>query len=74
MLDAPGIMYRLFSRKGRLAQPQHRQASSFPRDPERATVRSLDGRDLPLQVDGDYIGACPEAVYEAAPGSLLVIA
>ena len=71
MLDAPGILYRLFSRKGRLAQ--HRQASSFPRI-QRATVRSLDGRGLPLEVDGDYIGHTPEAVYEAAPDSLLVIA
>jgi diacylglycerol kinase family enzyme len=71
MLDAPGILYRLFSRKGRLAQ--HRQASSFPRI-KRATVRSLDGRGLPLEVDGDYIGHTPEAVYEAAPDSLLVIA
>ena len=40
VMDAPGIMYRLFSRTGRLAQ--HRQASSFPRI-QRATVRSLDG-------------------------------
>jgi diacylglycerol kinase family enzyme len=71
MLDAPGILYRLFSRTGRLAQ--HRQASSFSRI-RHATVRSLDGRDLPIEVDGDYIGAWPEAVYEAAPDSLLVIA
>ncbi len=71
LLDAPGILYRLFSSKGCLAH--HRQASSFPRIGN-ATVRSLDGRDLPLEVDGDYIGACPEAVYEAAPDSLLVIA
>ena len=71
VLDAPGILYRLFSAKGCLAQ--HRQASSFSRI-HRATVRSLDGSDLPLEVDGDYIGSCPEAVYEAAPDSLLVIA
>ena len=50
------------------ARPRASRASSS------ATVRSLDGRDLPLEVDGDYIGACPEAVYEAAPDSLLVIA
>ena len=71
MLDAPGILYRLFSRNGRLAQ--HRQAASFPRI-QHAMVRSLDGRGLPLEVDGDYIGHTPEAVYEAAPDSLLVIA
>jgi diacylglycerol kinase family enzyme len=71
MLDAPGILYRLFSREGRLAR--HRQASSFARI-QHATVRALDGGALPLEVDGDYIGDSPEAVYESAPGSLLVIA
>jgi diacylglycerol kinase family enzyme len=71
LLDAPGILYRLFSREGRLAH--HRQAASFPRI-QRATVRSLVGSGLPLEVDGDYIGHVPEALYEAAPGSLLVIA
>jgi diacylglycerol kinase family enzyme len=70
-LDAPGILYRLFSPSGRLAQ--HRQAASFPRI-TRAAVRSIGGRRLPLEVDGDYIGHVPEAVYEAAPDSLLVIA
>ncbi len=70
-LDTPGILYRLFARTGRLAH--HRQASSFPRI-QHATIRSLDGRALPLEVDGDYIGESPEAVYDAAPGSLLVIA
>ena len=71
LADAPGILYRLFSRNGRLAQ--HRQAASFPRI-QRATIRSLDGGGLPLEVDGDYIGHTPEAVYEAAPDSLLVVA
>ncbi len=71
ILDAPGIMYRLFARGGLLAE--HRQAASFPRI-QHATVRSLTDRALPLEVDGDYIGDSREALYEAAPGSLLVIA
>jgi hypothetical protein len=71
ILDAPGIMYRLFGRRRRLAE--HRQAARFPRV-QRATVRSLNDRPLPLEVDGDYIGDSREAVYEAAPGSLLLIA
>ena len=71
LLDAPGILYRLFSRRGRLAH--HRQAVSFPRI-ERAVVRALDGGTLPLEVDGDYIGDSPEAVYEVAPGALLFLA
>jgi diacylglycerol kinase family enzyme len=71
VMDAPGIMYRLFSRSGRLSQ--HRQASSFPRIGH-ATIRSLDGTPLPVEVDGDYIGHSAAIVYEAAPGSLLLIA
>ena len=71
IFDAPGILYRLFSRNGRLAQ--HRQATSFPQV-QRAVVRALGDNTLPLEVDGDYIGDSREAVYEAAPGSLLVIA
>jgi diacylglycerol kinase family enzyme len=71
VLDAPGIVYRLFSRQGRLAQ--HRQASSFPRI-ERAVVRAISGEELPLEVDGDFIGTHREFVYEAGPGSLLMVA
>jgi hypothetical protein len=29
---------------------------------------------LPMEVDGDYIGTAPEFVYEAAPGTLMVVA
>jgi hypothetical protein len=71
VLDAPGIVYRLFSREGRLAH--HRQASSFPRI-ERAVVRAISGEELPLEVDGDFIGMHREFVYEAGPGSLLMVA
>jgi diacylglycerol kinase family enzyme len=70
VLDAPGILYRLFARSGRLAD--HRMASSFPRITT-AAVRSLDGADLPLEVDGDYIGSHPEVTYDVAPGSLLIV-
>ena len=38
------------------------------------TVRSADGRPLPLQVDGDYIGTAPEVRFPVAPGSLCVVA
>ena len=70
-LDAPGILWRLFTPKGRLAQ--HRKAASFPRI-ERAIVRSLDGVDLPVEVDGDYVGAHREVTYEVAANSILMVA
>ena len=64
-LDAPGVLRQLFSRNGRLAY--HRRARSFTRV-QHARIVSLDGRPLPMEVDGDYIGTAAEFVYEAAPG------
>jgi diacylglycerol kinase family enzyme len=70
-LDAPGVLRHLFSRNGRLAH--HRRARGFTRV-EHARILSLDGRRLPIEVDGDYIGTGSEFVYEAAPGALLFVA
>jgi hypothetical protein len=36
------------------------------------TVRSLDERSLPLQVDGDYIGEADEARFRVEPQGILV--
>ena len=36
-------------------------------------VSSLDGRSLPLQVDGDFIGDVPEAVFGIRPRALTVV-
>ena len=38
------------------------------------TVRSVDGRPLPLQVDGDFIGEVDEARYSIKPRALNVVA
>jgi diacylglycerol kinase family enzyme len=37
------------------------------------TVRSADGRALPLQVDGDFLGEVQEARYSILPGALRVV-
>ncbi len=37
-------------------------------------VSTRDGRPLPLQVDGDYIGEVSEANFVAHPEAMLVIA
>jgi diacylglycerol kinase family enzyme len=39
-----------------------------------ATARSLDGRPLPIEVDGDYVGEAERVEYTAAPGALSVLA
>jgi diacylglycerol kinase family enzyme len=38
------------------------------------TVRSADGRPLPLQVDGDFLGEVEEARYSIKPRALAVVA
>jgi len=38
------------------------------------TVRSADGRPLPLQADGDYLGDVAEARYSILPRALNVVA
>jgi diacylglycerol kinase family enzyme len=70
-LDVPGVMRQLLSRHGCLAY--HRRAHCFTRV-QQARIVSLDGRLLPMEVDGDYIGTAAEHLYEAAPGALLAVA
>jgi diacylglycerol kinase family enzyme len=36
-------------------------------------VRSRDGRPLPLQVDGDYIGQAAEVAFAVEPRALAVV-
>ncbi len=38
------------------------------------TVRSADGRQVPVQVDGDFVGNFDEAVFRARPRALRVVA
>jgi diacylglycerol kinase family enzyme len=69
-MDMPSIAWRAFSRNARIAR--HRHVSSFPELTE-LTVESADGRLLPLQVDGDYIGEVAEARYSILPRALHVV-
>jgi diacylglycerol kinase family enzyme len=70
-LDMPSIAWRAFSPRARIAR--HRHVSSFPALSE-LTVQSADGRPLPLQVDGDFIGEVDEARYSILPRALNVVA
>jgi diacylglycerol kinase family enzyme len=36
-------------------------------------MRSADGRPIPIQVDGDYIGDADEAVFGITPGGLTIV-
>ena len=69
--DVPGITARALAGPGRLAA--HPGVAPFARAAE-VRVRSLDGRPVPLQVDGDHIGDHVEARFEVGRGALAVVA
>jgi diacylglycerol kinase family enzyme len=70
-LDMATVTWRMLSSRARLARHRHVHAFAGARE---LTVRSLDDRPLPLQVDGDYIGTAAEARFSVAPRSLCVVA
>jgi diacylglycerol kinase family enzyme len=67
----PGVLRRLFSPRAPLSG--HRQVDGFSGTRE-LVVRSVDGRPVPLHVDGDYIGDVTEAAYGIDPAPLHVVA
>jgi diacylglycerol kinase family enzyme len=70
-LGLPGLAWRAFSRRARPVD--HRQVSGLSAITE-LTVNTADGRPLPLQVDGDYLGDVLAARYSVLPGALNVVA
>jgi diacylglycerol kinase family enzyme len=66
----PTVIWRIFSRRARIVR--HRAITGFAGVTE-LIVRSEDGRELPIEVDGDYIGTVPEATFGLEPGALTVI-
>jgi diacylglycerol kinase family enzyme len=70
-LDVPTVAWRALSPRARIVK--HRRVESFA-STEPITIRSLDDRPLPLQVDGDYLGELPEIVARVEPGALRVVA
>ncbi|HUN78232.1 MAG TPA: diacylglycerol kinase family protein [Solirubrobacteraceae bacterium] len=69
-IDMPSIAWRAFSRRARLSR--HRQITGFTGAHE-LTVSSADGKPLPLQVDGDYLGEVEQASYSILPRALTVL-
>ncbi len=70
-IDVPTIIWRSLSKRARVSR--HRQVRAFTALTE-VSVRSLDERRLPLQVDGDYIGEVEEAVFGVTPRGIAVVA
>lgn len=69
-VDIPSLLWRGISRRARMAR--HRRVHPFS-GVQTALARSLDGRPVPLQVDGDHVGAVTEARYDVWPGGLTVV-
>jgi diacylglycerol kinase family enzyme len=67
----PFITWRALSRRARIEG--HRQITGLGPLHE-LTVRSADGRALPLQVDGDFLGEIGEARFSIKPAALNVVA
>jgi diacylglycerol kinase family enzyme len=69
-LDMPTVGWRALSPRARIVR--HRRVDGFA-DAHAVTIRSLDERPLPLQVDGDYLGELPEIIARVEPGVLSVV-
>jgi diacylglycerol kinase family enzyme len=69
--DVPSITVRALSGAARIAR--HPGVATFA-GMAAMRVRSLDGRPVALQVDGDHVGEDVEARFEVSPGALRVLA
>ena len=69
-LDLPTISARAFLPRARIVR--HRRVGHVE-GISALTVRSADGREIPLQVDGDYVASVVEARYTITPGGLTVV-
>jgi len=70
-LDVPSFAWRALRAGASVADHRHIEAFSSAGP---FTVHSLDGRTLPVQVDGDYLGEFELAEFSIAPKGLLVVA
>jgi PAS domain-containing protein len=69
-IDMPTFMARLFVGP---SVTGHRRVSGFS-DVSDVRIRSRDGRGVPLEVDGDWLGDVTEADFGITPGGLTVVA
>ena len=69
--DVPTVTFRALSGAARIAK--HKGIRAFAHV-SAATVRSVDGRPVPLQVDGDHMSDETVAELSVGPGALHVVA
>jgi len=69
-VDVPTIAFRALSKRVHIAR--HRQVAAFSGVQE-VRIRSVDGRPVPVHVDGDHISDEVEVRFAVEPGALRVI-
>jgi diacylglycerol kinase family enzyme len=69
-VDVPTVMFRALSRRAEVGH--HRRVHPFAHVHE-VCVRSVDGRPVPIQVDGDHISDEVEARFRVEPKALRVV-
>jgi diacylglycerol kinase family enzyme len=70
-VDIPTVLFRALSSRARI--DRHRRVTGF-HGIDRMTVRTADGREVPIQVDGDYVGTFETAEIRARPRALRIVA
>jgi diacylglycerol kinase family enzyme len=69
-VDVPTVMFRALSGAARIAR--HRRVEAL-KGMKSATVRSLDTRPVPFQVDGDHVGDAEEVTFSIEPAAIQVV-
>jgi diacylglycerol kinase family enzyme len=69
-VDVPTVAFRALSKRAEIGR--HRQVEPFSGVQE-VVVRSVDGRPLPVHVDGDHIGDQVEARFIIEPQALRIV-
>jgi diacylglycerol kinase family enzyme len=70
-IDVPTVMFRALSSAARIARHSGVEPLAGV---QTATVRSVDGRLVPYQVDGDHVGDAAEVTFGVEPGAISVVA
>ena len=70
-IDIPTVLFRALSSHAKI--DRHHRVTGFA-GVERLSVRSADGRAVPVQVDGDYVGEHEVAEFSVRPRALTVVA
>ena len=70
-IDVPTVAFRLLNQRVRVVD--HPQVTGFSHV-QTVKARSVDGRPIALQVDGDWIGDVTEAEFSVVPQALTVVA